>query len=148
MGFTVLIETGIETLSNRHPKGAYTSGKAVFAFLCGLESFCALSSAADVPSLQKMYAWYTQLTQLSTEDLCGKCKSLLDCMWDDGGDSTQYGDDDYEFYVSRHSHHQSLTKDEYMKILRSNWETYQPIREVIESVQFLLEVIRNPSLIS
>lgn len=146
MGFSVRIEAdyGSEILSNWHPDGKQTDGKAVLAFLTGLDLFCGWSDdnyTEDDISKNIVY-WYQLFERTAEVRLCASCRSLLDCMWGDGGDHTEYHADDYEFYKYRASYLQ-ITQTQFQSWLQASEAHWKPINEVIDGVRLRLYVFRH-----
>ena len=129
MGFTVNIESnyGGEILSN-YPTG----GKAVFALLSGLQTYCMMNE--DIED------WYAQLEEKSGELFCEKCRELLDCMWGDGGDSSIYYEDEYEFYKKRGG---ILTEEEFQDMVIYSRKAFQPTQKVRDAALFLLQLFKD-----
>jgi hypothetical protein len=135
MGFTVSIESdnGAEILSN-YPSG----GKAVFAFLSGLQAYSLLDDK------DKVAIWYKALEKQSGEKFSVKCRELLDCMWGDGGDTTVYGEDEWEVYKLRYPNIESMMNEESFKeMITQYWKAFQPTEKVRDGVQFLLQLFKD-----
>jgi hypothetical protein len=135
MGFTVKIESdgGSEILQN-YPTG----GKAVFAFLSGLQAYNLLDDN------DKVARWYEALEKQSGEKFSVKFRELLDCMWGDGGDSTVYREDEWEIYKLRNPNIESMmTEETFKKMVVQYWQAFQSTEKVRDEVQFLLELFKN-----
>jgi hypothetical protein len=145
MGVDVSIEAGFgaEKLINIHPDGRITGGKAVFAFLSGLSLCCDIPSKGEADSLNHVYVWYEQLDRLQQQPLCVSCRELLDCMWGDGGDSTDYREDDYAFFLHRTGSSTSVTEEQFRQMLRDSFEAWRPIDLVIAGVRKLLDLFQR-----
>lgn len=145
MGISVVIEAdyGTEKLINRHPDpGKYWGGQAVFYFSMGLDNYCAWKSGRGT-YLERIDDWYQALDQASGFSLCLTCKSLVDCRWGDGGDSTVYSADEYEWYKKRHG---DSTSEEQFKAMVGRWhESWKPIDEVLNGVHALLGLFQEVS---
>lgn len=150
MGFSVQIEAdrGSEVLQNLHPDGKLTGGNAVFAFLMGLLNYCSWKrDGADIyPGLEPVIEWYQQLDDTLSEPLCGLCDALMDCMWGDGGDSTTYYEDEYEFYKKRHLGVPSITEEQFRMMVREGDEHWKPIEDVLRGVQQLLNAFKSVTI--
>src|SRR4030042_3915918 len=104
MGLRLEIQAdhGIELLSNVHPEGKPSGGKAVLALLIGLCNYCDdIKYSNDDKMMVNIFFWYKKLDQLTGGIIKEECRPLLDCMWGDGGDPTEYQEDEYELYKSR-----------------------------------------------
>jgi hypothetical protein len=145
MGISMVIEAdmGAEKLTNRHPDpNKYWGGQAVFYFLMGLDNYCAWKSGRST-HLEQIDNWYRALEQASDFSLCQTCKSLVDCRWGDGGDSTVYSADEYEWYKKRHG--DSTTEEQFNAMVLDWYESWKPIDEVLNGVQSLLRLFRQVS---
>src|SRR5688572_20115514 len=131
MGFRLRIEAdyGNEVLQNDHPREHSSGGKAVLAFLSGLQSYCSLEGEEEFPELQLIKEWYQHLDDAANSSLCAKCRALLDCMWGDGGDSTVYQADEWEFYKKRHANmiDDGFTEDMFKKMVQDYDLHWKPI---------------------
>ncbi|HEX2620741.1 MAG TPA: hypothetical protein VHL11_11345 [Phototrophicaceae bacterium] len=150
MGFGLTVEADWcrEVLSNVHPDGKGTGGNAVFAFLGGLSLYCDWDIEKDQhrTNLLSVYEAFRQIDQAVTETLCETVQPLLDCMWGDGGDSTVYHEDEYEFFIHRSSGSGlTITLEEFQAMVRSYDKYWQPIESVIRGVQILLKIFRQIS---
>lgn len=69
------------------------------------------------------------------------CRESLDYVWDDGGDETRYNEDEYEFFhhLMQKSGAQTLTKVEFLAIVRNYDQHWQTIAAVMSGVWILLE---------
>jgi hypothetical protein len=150
MGFSVQIqaEYGAETLQNIHPDGRFTGGKAILAFLMGLHNYCNSFKAGQeiYPGLEGVIEWYQQLDTYLSESLCTSCNSLLDCMWGNGGDSTEYSENEYEFYKKRTAPGLEITEEQFHFMVHDSRQHWKPIEEVITGVQVLLNLFKSQSL--
>lgn len=140
MGFSVRIEAdwGSEVLRNWHPDGKLTGGKAVFAFWASLNSYCLKLGVIHFDE------WFERLDRLSPELLCIACRAFIECAWGDAGDHTHYGEDDFEFYKKRHG--VNLTEEQFLLNLQYARDRWQPIGEVIHSIQLLLDLFKSNPL--
>jgi hypothetical protein len=145
MGFTVQIQAdyGSEILSN-YPMG----GKAVFAFLMGLQTYCTWDDdgplSQNIPGQRQIHAWYAGLDAVMGGNLCATCQAFLDSMWGDGGDSTEYREDEYDFYVKRGG--STITEAQFLDMVRRYEEHWQPIDDVLGGVRALLHAFANPQV--
>lgn len=150
MGFSLQIqaEYGGEILMNLHPEGKPSGGKAVFAFLSGLYNHCeGMWDEEDDPLMRTIYEWYRGLEQSAGASFCPTCRALLDCMWGDGGDPTEYREDEYEYYRKRCPNiGDSFTKEMFQEMLRQSRERWKPIGEVIRGVQWLVDLFERSKL--
>ncbi len=144
MSFEARIEAdnGAEILSNLHPDGKRTSGKAVFAFLSGLQTLCYWTASDNSTSLVGIVEWYRRLETSANVQLCSTCRPLLDCMWGDGGDHTEYHQTDYEFYKHRGGGSQ-ISEADFLKFIQDTILHWQPIDKVIGAIQLLLTIFQN-----
>lgn len=150
MGFRLQIqaEHGSEMLMNLHPEDKPSGGKAVLAFLIGLHNHCdGLEIDEEDPIMQAIAEWYRKLEQLAGGSFCPTCRALLDCMWADGGDPTEYREDEYEFYRKRcPGVGDDFTEEDFQRRVRDSGERWKPISEVIAGVQLFLGVFERSDL--
>lgn len=143
MGFSLEIQAdyGSVKLGNNHPEGKPSGGKAVFAFLGGLDLLTTWEDddSLEHPSLRPVVAWYRALEKSAGVALFPTCQPLLDCMWGDGGDSTEYGDDDFELF-RENSGGFEITEEGFHELVRAGRERWRPIPQVAKAVALLLEI--------
>jgi hypothetical protein len=146
MGFRVRIEAdyGGEMLQNLHPENKPSNGKAILAFLLGLENFCSWTDDKE-KELKPIIDWYQKLDNASQSSLCTTCRPLLDCMWANGGDLTSYHEDEWEFYKKRYPSFtdSSFTEDMFKAMVRESQIRWKPIHEVINGVRYLLDLFKQ-----
>jgi hypothetical protein len=144
MGFRLQIQAdyGGEMLVNVHPERKGSGGKAVLAFLIGLHNHCAGEKfIEDGPIMQEVSEWYRRLEQAYGSPFYSGCRSLLDCMWSDGGDQTEYHEDEYEFFRKRSPGlGDGFTMSDFQKWVAESRERWKPISEVISGVRIILKV--------
>ncbi|HVU13777.1 MAG TPA: hypothetical protein VHD90_21015 [Phototrophicaceae bacterium] len=149
MGFFLQIQAdhGSEMLRNVHPEGKASGGNALLGFLVGLQNYCTWEQeqAKEYPELVPAIAWFQQLEADAAEDLCDVCGALLDCMWGDGGDPTEYHDDEYAFYSKRYSGAPALTEEQFKRIVWDAPQHWEPIEEVMKGVRLLLGLLQDPA---
>jgi hypothetical protein len=148
MGFKVQIQAdyGSEMLLNVYPRSKSAGGKAVLAFLGGLQTYCdwAEDDAQKYPELKAVVEWYRLLEQSAEVSFCPICQALLDCMWGDGGDPTEYREDEYEFFRKRSpAVGDDFTEEKFKSWVRQSKERWKPIDDVMRGVQLLLEMFKN-----
>lgn len=147
MGFRVQIEADYlaEVLSNIHPDGKPSGGKAVLAFLAGLEGYALSIRNPDdrCASLEDVDNWYRYVELQTGLSFFPTCQSLLDCMWGDGGDPMVYREDEYAFYVHRCDGHPSMTEAQFVSMVRDYDKHWQSIADVIAGVQLLLKMFED-----
>ena len=117
MAFWLQIQAdyGSESLQNVHPDREAAGGKAVCAFLDGLQVHCSWTEEdpRKHPELTAVEAWYRVLEQYTGTSLSSTCGALLDCMWGEGDDPLESSE---------------------------NWKA---IDEVTRGVRILLDAFRN-----
>lgn len=142
MGFSLRIETSSgEALQNIHLRGELTGGSTVFAFLMGLLTYCDWDRTDDTgkSSLQHVFDWYQRLDKLMLNTLCITCQALMASIWGDGGDPTEYREDEYGFYLHRNANSGTkLSEAEFQAMVLTYDRAYQPIEDVLAGVQTLL----------
>jgi len=143
MGFKVQIEADYrsEILQNIHPHGKPSGGKAILAFLTGLSGY---TTPFEEPNLMYVDKWYQNAEVITKQSFFPICHPILDCMWGDGGDATEYEIYDYHFYLQRHqltaTNFSEADFQEWIRLDRKRWES---ISDVIKGVQLLLKMFSN-----
>jgi hypothetical protein len=89
--------------------------------------------------------WYEKLEQAAEVELCRLAQPLLGCMWGDGGDHTEYREDDYEFYLYRVGANTPMSEDEFITMLQLSIEHWKPLHEVRDAVKALLDIFQRIS---
>lgn len=146
MGFRLTIEADYrsEVLQNIHPEGKDSGGKAVLSFIVGLSNYLALERDDNLDDINQ---WYKKSEQITGYDYAPLYQSLVDCMWGDGGDSTEYQEEDYEFYLHRTNQKRGdFTQAQFRQFLTQYYERWQPIDKVIAGVDHLLQILVYPEL--
>jgi hypothetical protein len=65
-------------------------------------------------------------------------------MWGDGGDPTEYREDEYEFFRKRApAVGDDFTEEMFVTMVRQSGEQWKPIGEVMRGVQLLLTVFEE-----
>lgn len=147
MGFRLHIQAdyGSEILSNIHPDGKGSGGKAVFAFLGGLQLLHDWNDGEEheFPDLQSVVDWYRALEKSAGMTFFPTCQPVIDCMWGDGGDPTEYKEDEFEFYRKRSPAMANLPEEDFREIVRASGERWRPIVEVAKGVDMLLDIFNR-----
>lgn len=150
MGFSLLIQTGYggEALINRHPEGKPAGGGAVFEFLGGLQTLCDWTdNNSGYPDLKSVVEWYRKLERSAGVSFFPACQTLLDCIWGDGGDLTEYREDEYEFFKKRNTGvGDEFTEEMFQRMVRHSRESWKPIGDVIGGVRLLLNVFEHSKI--
>jgi hypothetical protein len=68
-------------------------------------------------------------------------------MWGDGGDPTEYREDEFEFFRKRRpAGGDDLSEDMFQTMVRQSAEWWKPIDEVMRGVRLLIEVFESTEI--
>jgi hypothetical protein len=151
MGFWLQIQAdnGSEVLRNIHPDGGI-GGKAILAFLIGLSNYThRLEDKSDDSaelSLSYVYDWFSRVETIMGKTFLPRCEALLESMWGNGGDPTEFREHEYAFFLHRNPSSRSMSESQFQELVRSNQARWQPIEDVLHGVELLLEMFRQPGI--